>query len=55
MKLVIQFDERTNRLDFQHDTNAITALGMLEVAKYAILKKGAREGGPPPLDVRKIG
>lgn len=57
MKIVIEYDERVGRFDLQHDGTPVAALGLLQLAISAIVKKGSREGAPPPsvLQVRKVG
>lgn len=59
MKIVIEYDEASGRLDIQFDGANVAALGLLEVTKTAIIKKGREEGAlpssPSTLQVRRVG
>ncbi len=45
MKIVVLFDEGTGKFSVQADASSFLAIGMLEVAIHALVKRGSQEGG----------
>ncbi len=54
MKITIEFDPRAGRLDIEYDGGHIPTLGLLELAKSAVLKKGSQGLTANTLMVRKV-
>ncbi len=57
MKIVIEYNEKTGRMDMTHDGSNVIFVGVLEIAKHLAIQRNAKEGAPGfgGMDLTKVG